>query len=81
MQNHLETFQAVLRAGNMSKAAAQLHLSQPAVSQHIKALEAHFSVELVRRTNRGIEPTPYGELVARYARRLPAGPCARKSPT
>lgn len=70
MLSHLDTFQAVIRTGSMSKAAALLHLSQPAVSQHIRALEEHFGVELLRRTNRGIEPTPYGELVARYARRL-----------
>ncbi|HEU5090652.1 MAG TPA: LysR family transcriptional regulator, partial [Roseiflexaceae bacterium] len=47
---HLQTFLAVVEAGNYSAAAERLHMSQPAVSQHIRALEAQFDdVRLFRR--------------------------------
>lgn len=70
MMEELATFCAVVRCGSMSKAAQELHLSQPAISQRLRALEEHYGLPLLRRTNRGVEVTAGGDIVARYARRL-----------
>jgi DNA-binding transcriptional LysR family regulator len=56
----LEILMAVVEAGSMGKAAQQLNLFQPAVSKAIAELEHSLGVRLVDRTQRGIEPTPYG---------------------
>jgi DNA-binding transcriptional LysR family regulator len=51
---------AVVQAGGMSKAAAQLNISQPAVSKAIADLEQMLGVKLLNRSRRGAEPTSYG---------------------
>lgn len=51
---------AVVQLGGMAKAAAQLNISQPAVSKAIAALEHTLGVRLLDRNSRGVEPTPYG---------------------
>src|SRR5262245_54533374 len=56
----LEILMTVVEAGSMGKAAHQLDLFQPAVSKAIADLERTLGVRLVDRTQRGIEPTPYG---------------------
>ncbi|HYF94558.1 MAG TPA: LysR family transcriptional regulator [Symbiobacteriaceae bacterium] len=70
MMQDLATFIAVVRCGSMSKAAQELHLSQPAISQRLRALEEEYGLPLLRRTNRGVEVTPAGDILSRYARRL-----------
>ena len=70
MMQDLATFIAVVRCGSMSKAAQELHLSQPAISQRLRSLEEQYGLPLLRRTNRGVEVTPAGEILSRYARRL-----------
>jgi DNA-binding transcriptional LysR family regulator len=45
----------------MAKAAAQLGVSQPTVSEAIASLEHTFGVRLVDRSHQGIEPTMYGD--------------------
>lgn len=70
MMDELNTFCAVVRSGSMSRAAHDLHLSQPAVSQRLRSLETDYGMQLLRRTNRGVELTPAGEVLSRYARRL-----------
>ena len=53
---HLQTFLAVVEAGNYSAAADRLHMSQPAVSQHIRSLEQYLdNVRLFRRVGRAGE--------------------------
>lgn len=61
----LRTFLAVYRAGSITKAAAELHLSQPAVSMHVKALEAAVGRPLFRRLPTGVTPTATGLELAR----------------
>ena len=51
---------ATVEAGSMGKAALRLNTSQPAVSRCIAGLELDLGVRLLERTQRGIEPTPYG---------------------
>src|SRR5688572_28675820 len=63
----MRTFLAVYRAASVSRAAEVLHLTQPAVSQHLKALEAALSERLFVRLPRGVSPTPRGHARARTA--------------
>ena len=56
----LHVFFAVVKAGSMAKAAVQLRVSQPAVSEAIADLEHALGVRLFDRSRRGIEPTIYG---------------------
>ena len=51
---------AVVQCGSMAKAAAQLGVSQPAVSEAIASLEHTLAVRLLDRGRRGVEPTVYG---------------------
>src|SRR5262249_61704244 len=46
--------------GSMAKAAAQLGVSQPAVSEVIADLEHALGVRLLDRSSQGVEPTMYG---------------------
>jgi len=62
----LHAFFVVAQAGSMAKAAAQLGVSQPAVSEVIADLEQTLRVRLFDRSPRGVEPTIYGRsLLAR----------------
>ena len=59
------TFLTVCRTGSFTRAAEQLHVTQPAVSQHIRQLEAHYGCALFAKTGRGVEPTEAGRLLYR----------------
>lgn len=65
----VQVFQAVFEAGNVTRAAQELNISQSSVSYHIKKLETDLSVVLFRRTAKGLEPTEEGELLASYVER------------
>ena len=56
----LVAFDAVTRHGSFTRAAAELGVTQSAVSHQIRKLEDHFGVELLQRQNPGIEITPAG---------------------
>jgi DNA-binding transcriptional LysR family regulator len=66
----LETLVAVVQAGGMRKASADLHLSQPAVSKAIRELEDALGVRLLERGRRGVEPTPFGDALVRRSKGL-----------
>lgn len=69
----LRTFLAIYRTGSITKAAKALHLTQPAVSQHLKALEVQVGGKLFRRHARGVVATPTAqELNARIGQHLDA---------
>ena len=55
---------------SFTKAAEYLHVSQPAVSKHIKELEAHFSVRLFHREGNKIFLTEEGDILYESARRI-----------
>jgi len=55
----LRVFFAVIQSGSLSKAAAQLRVSHPAVSQVIADLEHALGARLFDRSSRGVEPTIY----------------------
>ena len=52
---------AVVQAGSMNKAAAQLDTTQPAVSKSIKELERTVGVRLLERSAQGVVPTALGD--------------------
>ena len=58
--HELQVLLAVAQAGNMAKAAAQLALSEPAVSRTISDMENTLGVSLFDRSSKGVEPTAYG---------------------
>ena len=59
-------FYAVARAGNISRAAKDLYISQPAISKAISKLEDSLKVSLFTRSSRGVHLTPEGELLFGY---------------
>lgn len=59
--NDLFAFIAVAREGSFTKAAAQLGVSQSALSHTIRALETRLGVRLLTRTTRSVSPTEAGE--------------------
>jgi DNA-binding transcriptional LysR family regulator len=67
---YIEIFCAVVELKSFSKAALALHLTQPTVSIHIKALEDEFSTKLLDRLGRTIQPTQDGAILYRYAREI-----------
>ncbi|NTV89347.1 MAG: LysR family transcriptional regulator [Clostridiales bacterium] len=59
----LRYFEAVAKTGNMTKAARQLHVAQPAVSQSIARLESELGVKLFTRTGKHIQLNECGSLL------------------
>ena len=55
---------------SMNKAAAELYVSQPALSSTIRDLEEELNIELFIRTNRGIVITAEGDEFLSYARQM-----------
>jgi DNA-binding transcriptional LysR family regulator len=64
----LEVFFAVVECGSMAKAAAQLGVTQPAVSDIVASLESAFRVRLLDRSPRGVTPTIYGHALLKRGR-------------
>src|SRR5262249_36573507 len=64
----LECLVALVDHGSMSKGAAALYISQPAMSHHIAALEKELGVPLVERLWRGVRMTAAGRAAADQAR-------------
>lgn len=63
-QDLLRTFVAAARAGTFSRAAARQRVTKSAISQQIRALEAHLGLRLFERSGRGVRLTPAGEALA-----------------
>lgn len=66
----IETFLHAAGTLSFSETAKQLHLSQPTVSYHIKALEEDLGAELFERTGTGLRLTEAGRVLLPWARRL-----------
>jgi DNA-binding transcriptional LysR family regulator len=72
---HVESFLAIVRAGGLTQAAESLFISQPALTQRLKLLEADLGATLFRRTQRyglqlteaGLAFLPHAERIARAA--------------
>jgi DNA-binding transcriptional LysR family regulator len=66
----LAAYCAVVERKSFSRAAEQLGLTQPAVSQQIRSLEKRFGRQLLDRSGRRVEPTEAGRRLYRRAQRL-----------
>ena len=63
----LRYFVKIVEAGSFSRAAATIHVAQPALSQQIAELEERLGVKLLQRSARGVTPTAAGEVLLREA--------------
>ena len=61
---HLRSLEAIVRYGGYHRAAEALHLTQPAVSRHIRRLEEQLGEPLFARDGRGVRLTAFGERAA-----------------
>ena len=68
----LRILHALATTGSLTAAAASLSLSQPAVSQRIKRVEARLGVPLIERSGRGIRLTTAGTILADHGRTVVA---------
>lgn len=62
--NLLKTFDAIHRHNNLTAAAVELGLTQPAISAALKRLRGHFDNPLFVRTSHGMRPTPHADTIA-----------------
>jgi LysR family transcriptional regulator for metE and metH len=67
---HLRTLSAIAETHSLSKAAARLHLTQPAVSHQVKALEDLYGLPLFERKTMPLKLTPAGHCLLQLARAL-----------
>jgi LysR family hydrogen peroxide-inducible transcriptional activator len=66
----LELLRCILEEGSLTAAARRCHLSQPALSQQIQALEADIGEPLLVRKPRGVEATAAGNLLMTHASKI-----------
>lgn len=64
----LRYFVAIVEQGSFSRAASVLNVAQPALSLHVRNMEAHLGTQLLCRGPRGVVPTEAGEILLRHAR-------------
>jgi DNA-binding transcriptional LysR family regulator len=69
----LQYFAAVARHRNFTRAAEALYVTQPALSQQVRRLEAELGLQLLRRTSQGVELTPAGADLLAHADKVIAG--------
>lgn len=66
----LQLVEAVATHGSGLRAARALSITQPALSKSLHEIEEIFGARLFERHARGMQPTPAGEIVVRYARQI-----------
>jgi DNA-binding transcriptional LysR family regulator len=65
---HVELVAELYDSRSILKASRRLSLTQPTLTKALRDVEATLGVPLFTRTNRGLAPTPYGEIFARHAK-------------
>jgi DNA-binding transcriptional LysR family regulator len=65
---HVELIAELYDCRSILRAARRLSLTQPTVTKALKDVESTLGVKLFERSNRGLEPTAYGEIFARHAK-------------
>lgn len=63
-------FVRIVDSGSITKAASNLHVAQPALSQQVASLEKEFKQRLLIRTKQGVEPTAAGQALYRHAQTI-----------
>jgi DNA-binding transcriptional LysR family regulator len=66
----LKIFKTIVEVGSFTRAGARLNLSQPAISQHIRALEEHLGLPVLLRVGKRARPTPAGEVLLHCAEQV-----------
>lgn len=67
--SQLRAFHAVATQGSFTKAAKALHVTQPTLSDHVRALEKRYGVKLFKRQGRGVALTSLGRALLEITRR------------
>ncbi len=67
---HLKYALEISRTGSINKAAENLYMAQPNLSRAIKELEASLGITVFERTTKGMIPTPDGEKLLQYAKKI-----------
>jgi len=67
---HLRAFYAIVNNASFTRAAEELHVSQPALSMQLQSLEKYCAHPLLKRTKKEFELTQEGEILYAYAKRL-----------
>ncbi|MCM3627950.1 LysR family transcriptional regulator [Paenibacillus glycanilyticus] len=70
MDQSLLVFMTVAEKNNFTRAAEALHMTQPAVSQHIQALESSIGAKLLDRSNKHVRLNKAGEIVYRHGKEI-----------
>ncbi len=70
MEQSLRVFVTVVEKKSFTKAAAALHMTQPAVSQHIQLIERHVGTKLLDRSSKSVHPNKAGEIVFHHANEI-----------
>jgi len=65
---HVELVAELYDCRSILKASRRLSLTQPTVTKALQDVESTLGVKLFRRSNRGLEPTAYGDIFARHAK-------------
>ncbi len=68
--HQLKIWTTIARCLSITKAAGELRIKQPSVTQQIKRLEKEYRVKLYNVNGRGIELTPAGRLSLKYAKKI-----------
>ena len=68
--NQIEIFCKIVELGSFSRAAEASHLSQPTLTEHIKALEDYLGITLLDRLGREVVPTKAGDILYDYAQKI-----------
>lgn len=66
----LKSFIKIVDTGSLTRAAAALNIAQPALSQQLQSLEAHFRQKLLIRSQQGVTPTEAGRVLYRHAQAI-----------
>ncbi|MGL5417261.1 MAG: LysR family transcriptional regulator [Clostridium sp.] len=66
----LKYFNDVVELKSISKVAKNSHISQPALSHQLFKLENEFNLQLLERSNKGVEITERGEVVYNYSKKI-----------
>ncbi|ASN03522.1 LysR family transcriptional regulator [Virgibacillus necropolis] len=70
MDLHLQVFVTVVEKQNFTRAAEELHMTQPAVSQYVRTFEANIGTRLLERSNKYVRLNKVGEIVYHHAKEI-----------